>query len=83
MKWLCIISDTGQKYESPVEFNLQDADDKIVKGVILNIGDSGLCINSAIPLNKGQEITIKSFLPIRHQTFTVQWTNASLSGLAV
>jgi hypothetical protein len=74
--------ETRYKSVSPVEFVLGDAADKAVKGVILNISDSGLCINSSIPLNRGQEIIIKSSLPARHKTYTVRWNNASMTGLS-
>ncbi len=68
--------------ESPVEFSLSDAADKTVKGVILNISDSGLCIKSSIALKRGQEITVMSSLPIQHKTYTARWNNASLTGLS-
>jgi hypothetical protein len=70
------------KFVSTVEFVLSDAADKTVKGVILNISDSGLCIKSSIPLKRGQEIIIKSSLPIRHKTYTARWSNASRTGLS-
>ena len=60
------------KWDVPVEFVLNNGADKIVKGVILNLSDSGLCINSSIPLTIGQEIIIKESVPMRHQAFTVQ-----------
>jgi len=66
----------------PVEFVLNDAADKIVKGIILNRSDSGLCINSSIPLAKGQKIIIKGSIPMPHQAFTVQWSSALMTGLA-
>jgi regulator of replication initiation timing len=69
-------------FVSPGEFVLRGAADKTVKCVILNISDSGLCINSSIPLNKGQKIIVKSSLPIRHKTYTVRWNNVSLTGLS-
>jgi len=74
--------ETRYKFVSPVEFVLSDAADKTVKCVILNISDSGLCIKSSIPLKRGQEIIIKSSLPMRHKTYTAQWNNASMTGLS-
>jgi hypothetical protein len=74
--------ETRYKFVSPLEFVLSDAADKTVKGVILNISDSGLCIKSSITLKRGQQIIIKSSLPIRHTTFTARWNNASMTGLS-
>jgi hypothetical protein len=69
-------------YDSPVEFVYKDNVDEIVKGLVINISDSGLCINSSIPLKKGQEILIRSSLPSRHKAFIVQWTNATITGFS-
>jgi hypothetical protein len=74
--------ETRYKFESPVEFVLSDAADKTVKGVILNISNSGLCIKSYIPLKVEQKIIIKSPLPILHETYTARWYNASMAGLS-
>ncbi|HXX80136.1 MAG TPA: PilZ domain-containing protein [Thermodesulfovibrionales bacterium] len=80
---------TGQRQEMrhkcdiPVEFVLDNGADKTVKGIVLNYSESGLCINSSIPLNKGEKIIIKgSSIPTRHETFTVRWSNAPMAGLA-
>jgi hypothetical protein len=73
---------TRHTFLCPVEFMLNETSDKPVNGVILNFSESGLCIYSLIPLNKGQKIIIRSPLPIRHATFTVQWSNASRTGLS-
>jgi len=73
--------ETRYKFVSPVEFVLSDVADKTVKGVILNISSAGLCIKSSITLKKGQEIIIKSSLPVRHKTYTARWSDASVTGL--
>ena len=70
------------KCDFPVEFVLNDAPDKTVKGVILNLSDFGLSINSSIPLTEGQEIFIKESIPMQHQAFTVQWCNDLIAGLS-
>jgi len=70
------------KFVSPVEFVLSDAADKTVKGVTLNISDSGLCIKSSITIKREQKIIIKSSLPIRHKTYTARWNNASMTGVS-
>lgn len=48
------------------------------KGVIINISNSGLCIFSPNPLNKGDEITIKAPLPLLDERFSVRWSNKLL-----
>jgi hypothetical protein len=75
--------ETRHTFVSPLEFVLSDATDKTVECVILNISDSGLCIDSSLPLKKGQEIIIKSSLPLRHKRYTVRWNNASMTGLSL
>lgn len=75
-------SEIRYEFVSPVDFVLSDAADKTVKGVILNISDSGLRIKSSITLKSEQKIIIKSSLPIRHKTYTARWSNASMTGLS-
>lgn len=66
----------------PVEFSLKDAVDKTVKeAVVMNFSDSGLCIKSSIPLNRGQKIIMKGSIPTPHHVFTVQWSSALMAGL--
>ncbi|MFI5296220.1 MAG: hypothetical protein ACHQ0Y_14500 [Thermodesulfovibrionales bacterium] len=74
--------ETRYKFVSPVEFVLSEAADKTVKGVILNISDSGLCIKSSITLKREQKIMIKRSPPIRHKTYTARWEKASVIGLS-
>jgi len=67
----------------PVEFVLNDGPDQTVKGVILNFSDSGLCVNSSVPLKRGQGIFImgsQGSVPTRHQAFTVQWSSEHMAG---
>ena len=70
------------KFLSLVEFELPDAEGETAKGVVRNIGESGISIYSFIPLNKGQEIVVRDALPTHHQTFTVKWTNSHMTGLS-
>ncbi len=46
---------------------------KVLKGRVININDSGLCLIVSEPLFEGQEITIKSDLNTPSQTVTVHW----------
>jgi len=71
------------KSDLSVEFALSDSEDAALKGVILNFSDSGLCVNSPIPLHKGQKIIIKGSIPTQHQAYTVRWADAFRAGLSV
>ena len=70
------------KCDIPVEFTLNNGADKTLKGVVLNYSVSGLCINSSVPLNKGQKILIKGSIPTPHKAFTVRWSNGLMAGLS-
>ena len=50
------------------------SDDQIFKGIIVNINDYGLCLCVSDPLCEGQEITIRSILPVTYQIATVRWS---------
>ena len=47
--------------------------DKIFKGILINISNSGLCLRIFYHLAEGQKITIKSIIPIPCQKATVRW----------
>ena len=49
-------------------------DDKIIRGVAMNISVSGVCLYIPQPLDKGQEITIKSVVYDCLQKATVCWS---------
>lgn len=46
---------------------------EIFKAVAVDISKSGLCIYTSTPLNEGQEITIRSILPVDSQIAVVRW----------
>jgi hypothetical protein len=52
--------------------NPENAND-ILKGVTINISNSGLCLLTTHCLNIGQEISIKTVLPSFSQTAVVRW----------
>jgi len=60
------------------KFGLNPEDISHLRGVIINISNSGLCIFSPDPLPKGQEITIKAPLPLMDERFVVRWSNKLL-----
>ena len=59
-------------------FGLNAEDTSHLKGVIINISNSGLCIFSPDPLHRGQEIIIKAPLPLLDERFIVRWSNELL-----
>jgi hypothetical protein len=48
--------------------------DEIDDGCMINISESGCCLLSASPLNKGQVIKIHNGNPGESQTATVRWS---------
>jgi len=49
--------------------------DKIFKGLVVNISNSGLCLCIFQHLAEGQKIIIKSILPTSCQKAIVRWVN--------
>ena len=48
--------------------------DELVDGCIINISESGCCLLSVSPLNKGQVIKMQNGNPGEYQTATVRWS---------
>ena len=48
--------------------------DKIIRGIAMNISESGVCLYIPQSLNKGQEITIRSIIYSSPQKATVCWS---------
>ena len=59
--------------ESKVEYGLNYKDEVFLEGDIVNISQSGLCLNTSTELREGQEIIFKDILPAGYQTATVVW----------
>ena len=59
-------------------FGLSPENTSHLRGVIINISNSGLCIFSPNSLAKGQEIIIKVPLPLLDERFVVRWSNKLL-----
>lgn len=49
------------------------ASEGVLKGVAINISQNGLCIYSFVPHARGQQLVIKSPLPVDHSKATVRW----------
>lgn len=60
-------------YYSAIDFSLVEKGDELLRGFVVNMSDSGLCIHSFVPLSEGQEITVVSDLPSKHRRFNVRW----------
>ena len=60
-------------FESEIEYVLNHTDKVFYKGNIVNVSESGLCLNTSTELREGQEIIFKDILPAGYQTATVVW----------
>ncbi len=61
-------------FPSTIEYVLEpETTGEIFKGIIINISNCGLCLCISSPLSDGQEVTIKSILPIAYRTASVRW----------
>jgi hypothetical protein len=72
-------SEPRHPYFSSIEFSIlpENAEGTLI-GTAINISNSGLSIYSYVPLNEGQEITIRSAFPSNYRTYTVRWVNKLL-----
>ena len=52
---------------------IPDNNGRVFDGFAVNISDCGLCISTPYILGKGQELTIKTKLPVSNQTGVVCW----------
>lgn len=50
--------------------------DEIYNGVTIDISNSGLCLYTKNCLSEGQEITIKSVLPVYSENAVVRWAES-------
>lgn len=60
------------------KFGLSPENTSHLRGVIINISNSGLCIFSPNPLHRGQEIIVKAPLPLLDERFSVRWSSKLL-----
>jgi len=59
--------------ESKVEYVLNYKDEVFLEGDIVNISESGLCLNTSTELKEGQEIIFKDILLAGYKTANVVW----------
>ncbi len=61
-------------YPSRIEYVLEPhVTGEVLKGVTINISHGGLSIYAFKPLAEGQQIVIRSALPVDHRIATIQW----------
>ncbi len=57
-----------------IEFCLIPSDlTTTLRGISIDISDSGMCLYTFTPINTGQNIVINNFLPVPYQKATVRW----------
>lgn len=61
-------------YPYTIEYLDPNAPDEIIRGIAINVSESGVCLYIPQPLNKGQEITIRSIIYSSPQKATVCWS---------
>jgi hypothetical protein len=49
-------------------------DKKVLKGFAVNISEAGLCFASSYSFEKGQQIGIRTKLPVLHQEGVIVWS---------
>jgi hypothetical protein len=61
-------------FPSTIEYTVgPHSGDESFKCVTVNISNSGLCFYTPNPLSEGQEILIRSDLPVSYRKATVRW----------
>jgi hypothetical protein len=73
-------SEHRRTYRAPINFILKGTEDRLLRGVVINISMSGLGIYLFEPLSTGQEIVLKSLLPGRHVVYTICWCKQIADG---
>lgn len=62
-------------FPSTIEYTMgPHSSDESFKGVTVNISNSGFCFYTSNPIGEGQEIIIRSDLPVSYRKATVRWT---------
>jgi hypothetical protein len=57
-----------------IEFYLIPSDlTTTLRGISIDISDSGMCLYTFTPINTNQNILIRNFLPVPYQRATVRW----------
>lgn len=66
--------DERYPFASQIEYSMRPyASGEGLKGVTIDISNLGLCMYALNPVDTGQEITIKTTLPVSWRSATVRW----------
>ena len=73
--------DVRQPYPQVIEYSVTPATDERLKGVVVNISNSGLALYIFSHLIQGQEILIRSFMPVDYRKASVRWVREIDKGI--
>jgi len=73
--------DIRQPYPRVIEYSATPASDETLKGVAVNISNSGLALYIFGQLIQGQEIHIRSFIPVDYRKASVRWVREIDEGI--
>ena len=73
--------DVRQPYPRVIEYSIAQTNDEKLKGVAVNISSSGLALYVFSHLAQGQEIFIRSFMPVDHRKASVRWVREIDEGI--
>jgi len=73
--------DVRQPYPRVIEYSTAPTSDKKLKGVAVNISNSGLALYIFSHLIHGQEILIRSFMPVDYRKASVRWVREIDEGI--
>ncbi|MCL5022616.1 MAG: PilZ domain-containing protein [Nitrospirae bacterium] len=67
-------SEPRRTYYASVQYALAGAEERILKGTVINISLSGMGMFCYNPLSEGQEIIVRNISPRSHFCYQVQWS---------
>ena len=73
--------DIRQPYPRVIEYSVTPASNENLKGVAVNISNSGLALYIFRHLMQGQEIHIRSFMPVDYRKASVRWVREIDEGI--
>jgi c-di-GMP-binding flagellar brake protein YcgR len=73
--------DVRQPYPRVIEYSLTPSSNEKLKGVAVNLSSSGLALYVFRHLMQGQEIHIRSFMPVDYRKASVRWVRAVDEGI--
>jgi len=73
--------DTRQPFPRVLEYSLTHASSENLKGVAVNISNSGLALYIFCHLVHGQEILIRSHIPVDYRKASLRWVREVDNGI--